>query len=381
MFSSKKKDKESKEKESKEVQETKEQKQPAISRDNIYSFDEGHIKTLYAEKPWKKDVKFFKNCKISALAATKMLKHSLAGVKKGRNGPGGTPIEIMGLLVGNPEGDTIVVKDACPLPVEGIEYKVEAAEEAQGYMISLLESMEKRRPEAFVGWYHSHPFDVDTKPFYFLSSTDVSTQTLWQNSSPFWTAIVVDPLRSLAKQEPQLGCFRVFPADHNPPPLEGPDGRTYSSVDEMKIRWGATPNRYYQLEHSYFLSSLGGRMLDIMSRNNLWIRVLSTSSILEPENRIRFPERLNKASEKLQSVANSSAGGPFRGPMGKGQRGGGGFGPKNKDALLREGAAQCAELAIEQCNGHASQISKNVLFNYLKRNEREQKVDEEKKEL
>jgi hypothetical protein len=29
----------------------------------------------------------------------------------------------MGLLVGKPDGDTIVVMDAYPLPVEGIEYK------------------------------------------------------------------------------------------------------------------------------------------------------------------------------------------------------------------------------------------------------------------
>lgn len=372
--------KKKKDKESKEAKETKKQaKKSGVSRDQIYAFDEDHIKTLYKERPWQKDVKFFKNCKISALAATKMLKHALAGVKKGREGPGGTPIEIMGLLVGNADGNSIIVKDACPLPVEGIEYKVEAAEEAQGYMVSLLDSLEVRRPEAFCGWYHSHPFDVDTKPFYFLSSTDVSTQTLWQNSSPIWTAIVVDPLRSLAKQEPQLGCFRVYPAEHNPPKLEGPDGRRYASVDEMKIRWGATPNRYYQMEHTYFLSNLGGRMLDIMSRNNLWIRVLSTSSILEPENRIRFPERLAKASEKLQSAASSSGGGRYPGALISQAKRGSGFGPKNKEAILKEGAAQCAELAIEQCNGHASQISKNVLFNYLKRIE-ERKVDEEKKE-
>lgn len=60
---------------------------------------------------------------MSALAAMKMLKHSLAGVKKGR-AKGGMPIEVMGLLIGKPEGETIVVLDAAPIPVEGIEYKV-----------------------------------------------------------------------------------------------------------------------------------------------------------------------------------------------------------------------------------------------------------------
>ena len=42
---------------------------------------------------------------------------------------------------------TIVVMDAYPLPVEGIEYKVEAAEEANMYMIQLLEALELRRKE------------------------------------------------------------------------------------------------------------------------------------------------------------------------------------------------------------------------------------------
>lgn len=144
------------------------------------------------EKPWTNNVEFYNSCKISALAAMKMLKHALAGVAKGikwseiRNrsesilllnsgrasqGGRGQPIEIMGLLVGKPLSDgrkfidvdqvfwrgthvftmqilgTIVVMDAYPLPVEGIEYKVEAAEEANMYMIQLLEALELRRKE------------------------------------------------------------------------------------------------------------------------------------------------------------------------------------------------------------------------------------------
>jgi len=361
--------------------ETKEEPGKKVIRDQIYKYDEEHVKTLYKEKPWEKNIKFFKKVKISALAATKMLKHALAGVKKGREGPGGTPIEIMGLLVGKPEGKTVVVLDSCPLPVEGIEYKVEAAEEAQVYMTQLSDSIEKRRPEAFIGWYHSHPFDVDVKPHYFMSSMDVSTQSLWQHTSPVWTAIVIDPLRSLAKQEPQLGCFRVYPANYCPPATEGPDGRKYASEEDVKIRWGSSPNRYYQLEHSYFLSTFAGRIIDIMSRNNLWIRVLSSSAILEPENRLRFPERLTKAKDKLRA-ASSQQSGRYPGIMMQphGRRGSGGYGIAKKDAAMTEGATQFAELAIEQCNGHASQISKNILFNFKKEtsNVEEEEKDEKK---
>ncbi len=83
----------------------------------------------------------------------------------------------------------------------------------------------QRRQEGFVGWYHSHPFDVETYSHAHLSAIDVQTQTGWQLASGAWTAIVVDPLRSLAKQEPEFGCFRVYPPRHNPPANECPDGQ------------------------------------------------------------------------------------------------------------------------------------------------------------
>lgn len=337
-----------------------ESKSHNVGQDSVFAYDEAGINKQRTEADTS-NAKYFNKVKISALCAMKMLKHSLAGVKKGREGEGGTPIEIMGLLVGKPDGDTIVVMDACPLPVEGIEYKVEASDEAQGYMLQLMESLEARgRKERFIGWYHSHPFDVDVKPMYFMSAMDVGTQTVWQNSIPNWTAIVVDPLRSLAKQEPQLGCFRVYPPTHNPRKLEGPDGNLYPDESAVKTRWGNAYNRYYQLEHSYFMSSLGSNLLDIMSRNNLWVRVLSSSSIMEPENRLRFSERVKKAHEKLQG-ASSAAQSSSQRFAGFGKRGG----AAPKDTSLAEGSQACTELAVEQCAGHASQISKNLLFNYL----------------
>jgi len=327
------------------------------TQDDNFKYNEDAIKKLNAERPWSGNVRYFNKVKVSALCAMKMLKHSLAGVKKGREGQGGTPVEVMGLLVGKPNGDEIVVMDAEPLPVEGIETKVEASDQAQKYMLELMEALEARgRKERFIGWYHSHPFDVDVNPMYFLSATDVGTQTIWQNSIPSWTAIVLDPLRSLAQQEPQLGCFRVFPATHTPPKLEGPDGNIYPDDLTLSTRWGSAANRYYQLQHSFFMSSLGHSLLDTMSRNNLWVRVLSSSPIMEPENRLRFSDRVKKASEKLQ-VAPSGGGGrfPHFGP----RRGGGG----SKEATAADRSQACNELAIEQCAGHASQISKNLLFN------------------
>ena len=62
-----------------------------------------------------------------------------------------------------------------------------------------------------MGWYHSHPFDVDEDhDNCFFSSTDLSTQLSWQNAedpqgNPF-LAIVLDPLRSAAKNSAALAA-------------------------------------------------------------------------------------------------------------------------------------------------------------------------------
>jgi COP9 signalosome complex subunit 5 len=284
----------------------------------------------------------------------------------------------MGLLIGKPDGDTIVVMDTIPSTVIGAENGVDM-EKVLPYMAMMSDSIELKRAERFVGWYHSHPFDVETYSHCHLSSIDVQTQTGWQNSIPTWVAIVVDPLRSLAKQEPEFGAYRVFPPTFSVQQDECPDG-TFMSKEMRMQRWGVSAERYYALKISFFMSSLGRRVLDTMSKNSLWIRILASSSIMEPENRQRFSERVKKANDKLQSAANNQALG--------GRGGGGGFyapssavGKKGGKDDLSQGTLACSELAIEQCKGHCSQMSKDLLFNFLKRinmvdDQKEEKKDE-----
>jgi len=313
-------------------------------------------------------VKHFKNCQISALAAMKILKHALVGVETGRKA-NGLSLEVMGFLVGKPEGDTIIVFDTIPSPVVGFENKVEVSDKGLGYIITCAEQLEKKRPERIIGWYHSHPFDVDTHSMCFLSSTDTQTQTMQQMNVKAFTAIVVDPLRSLAKQEPEMQAFRTFPPNHKlANPEECPDGG-FMDKDAKLQRWGVSADRYYQLKSSYFMSSLARSSLDVMSRNNLWVRVLASSSIMESDNRQRFAERMRKAADKLSVQASQSAMGgaasrAFYGPIG------GGAGKKQGRDELAQATQACADLAIEQCKGHASQISKDLLFNFLKSQEK-----------
>lgn len=48
-----------------------------------------------------------------------------------------------------------------------------------------------------MGWYHSHPFDVEVYSHCHLSGTDVQTQLAWQRAQDVrdfpWLAIVVGP--------------------------------------------------------------------------------------------------------------------------------------------------------------------------------------------
>lgn len=44
--------------------------------------------------------RFFRRCRVSALAALRMLLHSMEGVRKGTAARNGMPVEVMGLLFG-----------------------------------------------------------------------------------------------------------------------------------------------------------------------------------------------------------------------------------------------------------------------------------------
>ena len=79
----------------------------ATGTDAIFAYDEGHIAALESERPWTTQPKFFRHVKISAIASMKMLKHAMTGVEQGRR-ENGISFEVMGLIVGKPDGDTII---------------------------------------------------------------------------------------------------------------------------------------------------------------------------------------------------------------------------------------------------------------------------------
>lgn len=291
-----------------------------------YTFNDEALATLRKSSPWKDDPKYFQSTAISPSAVMKMMTHCHSGVEKGVK-KGGNPIEVMGLLLGRPDPQTprtLIVTDVVPLPIEGFETRVIADDgDVINHMIALGESLEHTRKEKFMGWYHSHPFDVGIHSHCFLSQTDISTQLQWQRAedphgNPF-LAIVVDPLRSLAKGHPELKAFRAYPPEYtNPIPNQCPDG---SIINEEQLRlekWGSCSGAYYELSVEYFMSTGARNVLSLLNRNFLWMRALGSTRMCETEVRGRYPERVEKVAMKIGKLdpsSSSSSGGGVGGDM------------------------------------------------------------------
>ncbi|OQR86968.1 COP9 signalosome complex subunit 5 [Achlya hypogyna] len=348
----------------------------ANSGDGLYAWNEDRLNEVRANKLWSQDPKYFRRVQVSPAATMKMLSHAQSGVEKGMSSPGGKPVEVMGLLLGRPSTDpanlnTLVVTDAFPLPVEGAETRVLADDaEVINYMISLGEAIETTRKEKFMGWYHSHPFDVEVLSHCFLSSTDLSTQLQWQRSedphgNP-WLAIVVDPLRSLAKKRPEMGAFRAYPPEYAPPVNETPDGTLVTDDTARVERWGSCWNRYYALEVEYFMSTLGSNVLSVLTEKFLWMRTLSSTPMLERENRERFSERIGALATKLEGCEAAVA--SHKG-FGSARMSSGYYVPDSskaaaaEDSALDKCAQAAAELSLEHCHGQTLQVAKQMIFN------------------
>lgn len=262
--------------------------------------------------------------------------HCQSGVTKGIK-KGGNPIEVMGMLMGRPDPSTprtFVVTDAFPLPIEGFETRVVADDsDVVNHMIALGECLEHSRKEKFMGWYHSHPFDVGDHSHCFLSQTDLSTQLQWQRAedphgNPF-VAIVVDPLRSIHTGTPSLKAFRAYPPEYNSPiENECPSSEVITEESKRLELWGSCWSRYYELGIEYYMSSHARKVLGQLTDEYLWIRSLTTTN---EEVKKEYPERISKIKKGVVAATMRKSSAVF------------GLRPLNVDPALSTGSSVTKE--------------------------------------
>ena len=202
----------------------------------------------------------------------------------------GVPHEIMGMMQGKVIDRSLVIMDSFALPVQGTETRVNAANEANEYMVQYIQDGEKvSRNEHAIGWYHSHPGYGC-----WLSGIDVSTQLMSQKFQDPFVAVVVsltscsttltaltlsqiDPNRTISAGKVDIGAFRTYPEDYKPP---GGGGSDYQSIPLSKIEdFGVHANQYYQLDVEIFSSSLDKELLGLLW-NKYWVNTLSQSPLI-----------------------------------------------------------------------------------------------------
>ncbi|KAJ3125697.1 proteasome regulatory particle subunit RPN11 [Nowakowskiella sp. JEL0407] len=308
------------------------------SSDNIYFYDENAQRQTMNARPWSKDPHHFKKVKINAIALIKMAMHARSGGS----------IEVMGILQGKVQNDTMIIMDAFALPVEGTETRVNAAAEGNEYMVDyLMKTKDIGRLENACGWYHSHPGYGC-----WLSGIDVSTQMLNQQFQDPWVAVVIDPNRTISAGKVEIGAFRTYPANYTPP-NEGPS--EYQTIPLSKIEdFGVHSKKYYQLEVSYFKSKLDAHLLELLW-HKYWVNTLSSSPLVT--NREHNARQILDLAEKIEqadaSMSASKMGSIYGGAEKK----------KSDDSALKKVEHDSTKISIEANHGIMTQVLKHVLFN------------------
>jgi len=317
-------------------------------QDEIYKYDAEANRRLIRDPPWTSDPHYFKLCKISAVALIKMVIHARSGV----------PWEIMGLMQGKVVGHSIVIMDSFALPVQGTETRVNAANEANEYMVQYIQESEKvGRLENAIGWYHSHPGYGC-----WLSGIDVNTQMNNQKFTDPFVAVVIDPNRTISAGRVDIGAFRTYPAGYSPPNASASE---YQSIPLNKIEdFGVHANQYYSLEVQIFKSSLDTELLGLLW-NKYWVNTLSQSSLIS--NRAYAASQLNDLHQKLTKAAsNVPQTKPIVPPLPPGEKGLStskkSESKKDVENQLAKNVKDSTKIAMEAQHGLIAQVIKDILF-------------------
>ncbi|KAL9710007.1 COP9 signalosome catalytic subunit rri1 [Leucoagaricus gongylophorus] len=312
-------------------------------QDEIFRFDVEANKQINREAPWGKDPHYFKTCKISVIGLIKMVIHARSGV----------PHEIMGLMQGKVMGNTLIIMDSFALPVQGTETRVNAANEANEYMVEYTDKSEKAgRLENVIGWYHSHPGYGC-----WLSGIDVNTQLNNQKFQDPFVAVVIDPNRTISAGKVDIGAFRTYPENYTPPSAIASE---YQSIPLNKIEdFGVHANQYYQLEVEIFKSSLDNDLL-AMLWNKYWVNTLSQSPLIS--NRAYAVSQLSDLQQRLSKAQGAVANTRAVPPSLKEKEGKQKEEKKKEENQLAKSVKDSTKIAAEAQHGLITQVLKDYIF-------------------
>jgi len=260
-------------------------------------------------------------------------------------------------MQGKVVGDTLVIIDSFALPVQGTETRVNAAHEANEYMVQYTEQGVKvERLEPVVGWYHSHPGYGC-----WLSGIDVNTQLTHQKYEDPFVAVVIDPNRTISAGKVDIGAFRTYPENYTPPNASASE---YQSIPLNKIEdFGVHANQYYQLDVQIFKSSLDEELLGLLW-NKYWVNTLSQSPLIS--NRAYAVSQLSDLHQKLAKAQVVVSGtrasvptlkdGTLSVLQGKKEE------KKKEDSQLAKSVKDSTKIAIEAQHSLIAQVIKDVVF-------------------
>ncbi|KAI8963553.1 Mov34-domain-containing protein [Daldinia sp. FL1419] len=309
-------------------------------RDALYNYSDDRQNEVNTLKPWKENPNHFQHVRISAVALIKMVMHARSGGS----------IEVMGLMQGYTDGDTIVVTDAFGLPVEGTETRVNAQDDANEYMIGYLQLSRDQgsRQENVVGWYHSHPGYGC-----WLSGIDVGTQSMQQKFNDPFVAVVIDPDRTISAGRVEIGAFRTYPDNYKPPESSASSSSGQAVPLAKAEDFGAHASKYYSLGVSHFKSTLDSSLLELLW-SKYWVQTLSQNPLLT--NRDYGNKQMLDLGSKIREVTLSYQ---------RSTRGGSGVGTKSLDAEMEKLARTSHSVTMKEKQGLMAIDVKAKIFNGL----------------
>ncbi|KAK6953211.1 COP9 signalosome catalytic subunit rri1 [Daldinia eschscholtzii] len=322
-------------------------------RDALYNYSDDRQNEINSAKPWKDNPNHFQHVRISAVALIKMVMHARSGGS----------IEVMGLMQGYTDGDSIIVTDAFGLPVEGTETRVNAQDDANEYMIQYLQLSRDQgsRQENVIGWYHSHPGYGC-----WLSGIDVNTQSTQQQFNDPFVAVVIDPDRTISAGRVEIGAFRTYPENYQPSEPSNITANTSSSSSGQAVPlskaedFGAHASRYYSLAVSHFKSTLDASLLELLW-SKYWVQTLSQNPLLT--NRDYGDKQMLDLGSKIRDVTLSYQR-TSRGGSGGGG-GGAGAGARGLDADMDKLARTSRSVTMNEKQGLMAIEVKTKIFNGL----------------